>query len=251
MSMSYFKESALNDLRSTVAKNLDRYRTGDFLDYFESLADETRLLGGNYDLPSLAKIRIRTGDSELFDVENSILVYEALATLTPSQAREERIWAYLCHFDLLEYVRTRWPIPANDDKAVGHILTHFFAKSSRDLERNNAVSRLWWMGMIAARVDGLTHDEVLRVLMYRSDVRANIIERPTTGSSSNIFSGIIRKLKTSYDGKRSLYVRETFRAFMKEINGDGGVVLLDALSPQRVDKLLESIVSDRLKLGDL
>ncbi len=171
-----------------------------------------------------------------------------ILSLNPLQAREERIWAYLCHFDGLEYMRARWPIPDDDKEAVKHILTHYFATSARAIERDNGISRLWWMGFIANRAQGLKLAEALKVLMYRADVRANIIERPTTSASVPVFSAILRQLKSSFGGKKHLHEREYFRACMKEINSVGGVQLLDSLGSGHLDNLMKSIISSRLGL---
>ena len=253
MSIRYLREAALENLRSSVAKNLERYRTTGFEDYFSDVDASTRELKGNFKsgLKKLGALKSPQSRTDLFDVENSSLAYEALKKLTPIQAREERIWAYLCHFDCLDYVRKRWPIPSDDEAAVKHILTHFFAKSLRATERDNALSRLWWMGMIAGRAEGVSREDTLEVLMYRADVRANVIERPTTGTSVPVFSAVVRQLKASFDGKKILHERAHFRAFMKEINSAGGVLLLDSLGKARLDGLMKEIISVRLGLNEV
>ncbi|MDO9151888.1 MAG: DUF6339 family protein, partial [Methylotenera sp.] len=89
-------------------------------------------------------------------------------------ARDERVWVRLTHIELLHYSRTRWPIPNKDEAAIAHIQKHFFARSARGIERDNAVSRLWWMATVASKVEGLKAAEALEALLFQSDVRANI-----------------------------------------------------------------------------
>ena len=60
--------------------------------------------------------------------------------MTPYLARDARIWCYLTHTYLLEYSRNRWPIPADDEKAVKHIVSHFFTKGVRGFERDIVIS---------------------------------------------------------------------------------------------------------------
>jgi hypothetical protein len=248
--MRYFKEATLDKLRASVEKNLALYRNGEFSDFVVPVDEVSRPLAGEFDEDVLRNLNSPTHD-ELFDAENSLLLFDAFKLLTPLQAREERIWAYECHTRCLDYVRNRWPIPENDERAVKHIQTHFFAPTLRAIERDNGLSRLWWMGMIASRAEGITRENALKILMFRTDVRANLIERPTTSAGINVFSAVLKKLKESYDGKRILYQREVNRRFMKEINSIGGVKLLDSLSAEMLDNLMDEIVTNRLGLAEV
>src|SRR5204863_7470660 len=131
-----------------------------------------------------------------------------------------------------------------------HIGTHFFASSQRQLERDNVAGRLWWMGHLCARVPDLKLKESLDVLLHRSDVRANIIERPTTAQSIPVFSALLLKLAKSYAGKQKLFERKVFRALMVKLNGLGGYKLLDALDIRTVETFLSEIIEKDLKLSE-
>lgn len=111
-----------------------------------------------------------------------------MSELSPYEARDERLWAHITHTHMLEYARKRWPIPEDPVAAVGHIRAHFFAKEQRQIERDNAASRLWWMAHLCGRVRGLELSDTLKVFLYRTDVRASIIERPTVSQNRNLFS---------------------------------------------------------------
>jgi len=220
--LKYLRESALTEFRDSIGYNLESYISGNFEEFFD-YEDFARELKGDFDLDKLKNLKKPKDKKNLYDAENSKLVFETLKNLTPLQAREERFWAFLCHFDCLGYVRERWPIPdKSSEKQIKHIQTHFFAASSRGLERDNAISRLWWMGYIASQAKGIELEEALAVFLHETDVRANVIERPTTSTSANVFSAILQVLKTSYNGKKLLHNRANFRPFMKEINRIGG-----------------------------
>ena len=45
------------------------------------------------------------------EVENCMIIFNAMGNLTHYLARDERLWIYLVHTKLLEYARKRWPIP--------------------------------------------------------------------------------------------------------------------------------------------
>lgn len=246
--LRYLRQSHLSELRKSILTNLPRYRSGDFDDVFAG-EEYSREIEGDFSLKDLSKLK-HPKDGKLFDAVNSELVYVALESLTPHQATEERLWAHQCHFECLDYVRTRWKIPDDDEAAVGHINTHFFASNSRGVERDNGISRLWWMGLIASRAKGFELREALDVLMFRTDVRANIIERPTTSSSVNVLSALLRALKTSLDGKKLLHERKHLRELMKEINSVGGVRLLETLDGKALDQMMNTIIKNRLGLAE-
>jgi len=152
------------------------------------------------------------------------------------------MWIYLTHVNLVNYTRNRWPIPEEDEKAVNHIRTHFFVNGVRGIERDNAASRLWWMAYISSRCQTLSLKDALQCLLFRTDVRANIIERPTTAQNPLLLSAILTKLNESYHGDQGLFERDKFRDFMIELNLLGGVKLLDSLDKYTIDKIVASLV---------
>jgi len=250
MKARYLKRATLEELRESVPDNIEIYRSGsfphlnaDFSKFFEAAfnVDETRI--GTFLVPDTA--------GQLFEEHNCLACYEALPGLTPYEARDERLWAYLTHTLLLEYTRRRWQIPVEDEAAVAHIRQHFFAKDKRAVERDNAASRLWWMAYLCQRVPQLSMPEALQVLLYRSDVRANIIERPTASQSIVVFSAVLNKLHASYTGQKKLFDRSVFRPFMIRINSIGGVKLLDCMSEQQMSELIDRVVETDLGLASI
>jgi Family of unknown function (DUF6339) len=192
MKLRFLKERALEELRRSVKENLARYRNGEF-DYLSSDPSLSFESGVDVDVSALSELKPPKG-AELFESENCAIFLAALKKLTPYEAADERLWTMLSHTAMLEHGRARWPIPTKDDDAVSHIETHFFAPTQRALERDNVASRLWWMGHLCARIEGLSIQDGLDALLHRADVRANIVERPTTGQSIPVFSAILRKL---------------------------------------------------------
>ena len=95
------------------------------------------------------------------------------------------------------------------------------------------------MASLCDRTDGLSLEEALACLLYQSDVRANIVERPTTSQNIRIFSAILKKLHDSYKNDKKLFERDRFREVMKWLNLAGGVKLLGALPEIKVMRILE------------
>lgn len=249
MKLRILRDASVVSLRKNIGENLDQYRTGEF--GYLSL-DSTQF----HELPvvsndgGLALVKNSVGENH-FEVDNCLAVHSYLAGLSPYDARDERLWCHLTHTIFLDYTRQRWPIPSDDNKAIAHISTHFFASSNRQVERDNAVSRLWWMAHLCTRVNGATQKEALEAFLFRSDVRANIIERPTVAQSTNVFSLILRALISSAAGKKALFERTAFRRVMVELNSVGGFKLLDALPEQELDLIFADVVHKRANIPAL
>lgn len=239
MSLLYLKDKTLLDLKGKIANNLESYRTGSF----SFLAEDTSLTR-ELDIECDLSISLKDPENttELYEPENCLAIYEALKNLTPYDARDERIWAYLSHVTFLEHSRKRWPIPADNVQAIKYIDTHFFANTSRQIERDHVISRLWWMAHLCSRVEGLPHDECLRVFLFKSDVRAGIVERPTMSQSLNLFSVMLHGLNASMKDDQSLFERQKFRKVIGDLNSIGGFKLLDVLPKAELQKIFTRVV---------
>ena len=249
MKLRFVRERALAELRNSIGDNLERYRSGKF---DELSVDPTLSFESGIAIKEniLNNLRAPKGDKN-YDSENCAVMLDALGDLQPYEAADERLWVMLSHTLLLKHARVRWPIPRKQADAVSHINTHFFAFKQRQIERDNVASRLWWMGHLCSRVQGLGLKASLEVMLHKSDVRANIIERPTTGQSIPVFSAVIRKLEKSYKGQQKLFERKTFRNLMIKLNGLGGYKLLDALDSKSVEGFIEKIITDELKIAQV
>ncbi|RWO60519.1 DUF6339 family protein [Mesorhizobium sp.] len=249
MKARYLKLNTLEDLRNNISDNLEAYRIGNFafLESDPALSFEHEV---EIDSEILARLHAPSG-GQYFEAENCATLYAALKELSPYEARDERFWVYLSHTALLAHGRARWPIPADDREAARHISKHFFARDKRQIERDNVGSRLWWMAHLCARIDSLDQKEALEAFLYRSDVRANLIERPTTSQAIALFGALLGKLVLSYKGERALFERSTFRRLMMEVNSVGGYKLLDCLSADNVDVIVNGIILSKLELSKL
>ena len=73
-----------------------------------------------------------------------------------------------------------------------------------------------------ARLDPVEAGEIL---FERTDVRAQLIERPATASNIRLAAEITSALRS----ERGLIERQPFRRWMIALNQLGGIILLDAL----------------------
>lgn len=236
MKARLLKGSKVKMLSTSVPDNLQRYRDGNF-DFLREDPSSYYEIDLEIDESKLSKIDCDKQNHR--EVENCVEAFSAMKKISLYMARDERLWIYLTHTTLLEYTRKRWPIPTDDAKAIQHIKNHMFVVGARGFERDNSASRLWWMASLCSRVSGMSLKQSLTCLLHQYDVRANIIERPTTSQSIQIFSAILKKLNDSYKGNKTLFQRDKFRSVMKELNLRGGVKLLGALQEQEISSILE------------
>jgi hypothetical protein len=234
------REALVYDLTREIETNIEKYRNGDF-QYLTS--DGSNFIETEYEINTQELNKIKTINGDFNEVQCCLGAFNGLPNISAYLARDQRLWVYLTHIVLLDYTRHRWPIPQDKERAVKHIKKHFFASGARGIERDNAISRLWWMASICSKVEGLTLEKSLTAFLFQSDVRANIVERPTTSQNVVLLSTVIRKLDQSYQGDRELYGREKFRTVMKELNLQGGIKLLEVLEPKEVERIVTRCAS--------
>ena len=240
--LRYYTSETLEHLRQTIISRLDWYYapTGPL----PSSASLGSMRESQLAEPMLAdKLILDTKQPSKTDVDNALLVYDALSGLTSHQASIERMWVYLCHSDCPRYVATRWinRRPEKDEDAVREVRNHFFAVGNRALIRDNGVSRLWWLGKIAHDVAPDNPHEFLTILLHRQDVRSALIERPSVSMNRRVLRGIYLVMREHWAGSGAdspLFEREAFRSWMVALNRRGGVILLDALAEQPLHRLL-------------
>lgn len=239
MNARFLKASKMRELASKIQDNIEIYRSGNF-DFIAN--DPEYYFESETKITEEVLASVTCTDTDLNEVDSCIKVYFGVGQISEYLARDERLWVYLTHTTMLDYARKRWPIPSDPEKAIKHIRAHFFCSGARGIERDNAASRLWWMASLCNRCAEIPLKDSLACFLHQSDVRANIVERPTTSQNVRIFNAILQRLHASLCGDKTLYGREQFRLFMKNLNLQGGVKLLAALPDKKVEEILDECV---------
>lgn len=247
MNLHVVKRSLVAELRDHVDQNLDRYLTGNFDDIllpeYVIPVKDTEV---NLDL--FSKLNPTSGGE--VDVQNSLIAFEALKGMNRYLARDERLWVWLTHGPCLEYARKRWLVPGADkSKLKSQVRDHFFAAGARGFERNNAIACLWWWAEIVSHYPNADLETALQVFLHQTDVRASIIERPT--SSQSAFPAIMNVLIEKYnsDERSSFFKREkghtaVYRRWLTEINRHGGARFYEVLPEVEVTSLFRKLAED-------
>ncbi len=251
MTLHYYRQAIVDDYFGRVEVNLDWYYepNGQAPKAKEKYTTRSAPIEAR-DLSDLLKPQ-DAKPSET-DADNALLFYEALNELSPHQATDERLWAYLCHNSCSAYVAWRWlgRRPGGSEAAVKKVRNHFFARrnGSRSLVRDNGVSRLWWLGYIAHQTDPQFPRSFLEILLHRQDVRSALIERPAVSMNLDVLKVIYSVMQEHWQqNPGDLFARETFRTWMVNINRRGGVVLLDALPEPALRALLRDEAAQALE----
>jgi hypothetical protein len=232
MSLKYLTDSFLARLRNTLPQNASHYTSAQpWLDKVAAGSKYCRETGVDVvSLPSL----IVSGRPE-DDGDNSVLLYGALAKLTPNQASEERLWAFLSHVTYLPYMVARW-----GTSNIGIIEDRFFLKGGGigSLVRNG-IARLWWSGYLTYEPKRSDPFELTRVLFSKQDIHTGLLQR-SLGKSP-----IIRRATLEYLSGNSEKIEKlgswsrVVQKMMRDLNTAGGVYLLDALVPSQIHKIFD------------
>lgn len=228
----YVSEAVADDLLAHVEENIERYCTGDFRDLADSGGWELHL-SAQMDPEPLGKLDpARTPQAE---INNSLHVWQALPSLTPALAAQNRVWTRLSHVECLDYARRRWLEHARNGTEVKAIRTHFFANTLTRYRDDNAISRLWWNAHIAHEIWPENPENALGLLLKSADIRQALVERPWITSRRPVARGIFRLM----EARPSVMREENFRELMITINRLGAGIAFEVLSDGQIDKFLE------------
>jgi hypothetical protein len=177
-------------------------------------------------------------DEKQSDAKNCEFIYSAMKNLSPAEATDDRLWVTLCFIQFNPYVLSRWKLAGN---ARGKIIkNHWTFQGSKPLTRDNALSRLWWMGHIASQIDGWSSQDVFEILFNNSDYRQSLVDRSGSTSNIKVVSAILSITKFAF-AKNIEFKRAPFRRFMEEVNFISGRSNLSALALTDIINILQPI----------
>ncbi|TWI11983.1 DUF6339 family protein [Aerolutibacter ruishenii] len=224
----YVGQQTADLLADSVDENLERYSSLGF-DDLEASGDWRIPLSVHGDLALLNGLNPEKGQEA--EVHNSMLVGRALANLTPSLARENRIWIRLSHVEALSFARARWLTGIHQETLAKAVRTHFFASTWTGCRDDHAISRLWWNHHIASKICSDEPEAVLSLILSRADLRANLVERSRVGTRLQLSRAIVSELRDN-DALRSS--EPQFRKFMKLLNAQGAGQYVEVWSEDKL-----------------
>lgn len=226
----FLRDAHLERLRQNIGPNRKKYSLDQpwLADYFGA---EAWQLQSSIELPEGTELKLPSSKTEVFDLENTRILFTALKHLTPIQAADERFWGYLSHVTYWEYMRKRWPAEQYAEKRFSQNIQErycFMSDRPRALIRNG-IARLWWCGYSSH--DELRKDpfELTAVLLKNLDVTQSILERAFSRNPT-VTRAVLDVLLEREKAGKPFYLRDRIRDLAKYLVQIGGVTIIDALS---------------------
>ncbi|MBO8161846.1 MAG: hypothetical protein H0Z24_09470 [Thermosipho sp. (in: Bacteria)] len=235
MKVRYLREAYLAQLKSNILSNIELYKQDEpwISHYFK---ETSFFLETNISVDEIELIEPQ-GPDQLYDLENTRIIYDAFKHLNISQAIDERLWTYLTHEIFWKYMRVRWPVE-NKSNPDRFIRERYFFMSNRDRALiRNGISRLWWYGYITYDGSRSNPYELTKILLKKQEIAQNLLEN-SFSRNQMITKTILSVLADMENMNKPLPRREQFRELMRYINWLGGVTLLDALNENDIEQII-------------
>jgi len=241
--LNFLKQNSLDRLLANIVSNQDRYaEDSSWLGAYFSGANWSQ--ESNISLTESITLRLPKSKLVHFDLENTRAVYSALKHLTPLQAADPRLWAYMTHVTHWDYMRQRWPVEQYIGKpGLKEIIQsrYFFMSDRSRAPLRNGIARLWWYGYCS--YDETLDDpfQLTDALLKKLDATQNILEN-AFGKNNQVTQAILRVLLEREKEGKAFYVRKRVRDLAHYIVQIGGVTIIDALDEAE----LREIVSGKI-----
>jgi hypothetical protein len=241
MNLLFLSQTSVTNLKERVPETQDKYLSGQAA----TLLASAQIVQSKIQVDEPPDLTLPEAD-DLKDAVNARRVYQWLHSLSPVQACDDRVWAYLTHGVYSDYTFRRWPIDKTAD-VVTRICERYFVEGQglASLVRNS-IARLWWFGY-------LTYDEksagdrfeLTDVLLSLQDIQVAFLER-AIGRSRRILRTALKVWKERLERVDDIKGKgRAVQVWARLIRLHGAVALLDSL-PQRD---LENLVRTKLAIA--
>jgi len=241
MQLKYFREGAMQRIKKAVY-NIKDYYLKDKVWVKEYFDNEDWKVTSNI---SVDKFNLMIPDDDNnYDINNVKIIYDAMKTLKPYQANEERVWSYLTHVNCWDYMRKRWPVENYLDneksnfKNTIHERYFFKSKAKRSLIRNG-LSRLWWFGYMTYDENKNNPFSLTEIMLARQDIAESIMGR-SFSNNPKIVKALLSVLEERVDQGFDLPRRDVIRDLCKFLSHRGGASLIDAFDIKEIKNELSA-----------
>lgn len=229
MYLGFFTEDAYDRLLDAVDENKEKYLEGDnwVSSYF---ANGVEWYGVSSQQVGKFKPYFSENKNEE-DYINAINLYEAYK-ITPLQATNKYMWAYMCHVDddCRKYMRHRWSNSKPEQR-------YFVPNESMGLYYFNGLSRLWWCVHLTYDPDSNNHYELTKILFENQMLGKDLLDTLNRTNSKRM-KGIllaIRDFKNEIDPGET--ITDYFRKCKKKLNYYAAVSVFDFLDCDDIRKI--------------
>lgn len=238
MKLTFISDQTLIDLRTNYEEYKTYYYEADnewFDHYFK---EDGRVLESNieFEFPELNMDQ----DVSLSDRENVKIIYDALKHLNIAQATQERLWSGFAHLQLREFMfyRLRKERQCKNDKRMNTAI--FFKNGNKRSLFVHILARLWWVGYMTYDESNKENPYWLTDFFCEKDfsARAVVFFSSNFTSNRNITIAILRAIYKLQKERGISIKRDHFVQATKYLNVVGGAMILDMLSCEEVEEML-------------
>ena len=243
MKLNFMSANEIVTIKANFASYMPYYINNDKEGMLRRLHNENALQPSHIECDDfLPQLDMKSSNYDASDLQNIQVIYEALKdVITPSIACDERFWAGLAHDYLWEYVQYRRKNELTTNNPAAVELSYFFTYGGKRSAHIHCISRLWWAGFLTYdNANTKNHFELTKVIFswaFPSNILLMSSSNMTT--NKNLLLGVLRSLKKRQEhGEKP----ERYRMVeaLKYLNGMGAVTLVDMLSSDEVEQLVDS-----------
>lgn len=231
MKLNCFSTEFVAQLKSAAATSLKSY-AGTNKWVLDSATAGNHLKETGIEVKSLPDLK-NPSEADLADAENAQKVHEALRHLSPLQAMDERLWAYMTHIQYWDYMRARWP--ASTHGAL--VDRYLFAGTGFGTLVRNGIARLWWFGHVTWDPSRKNAYEMTEIMLQNQDVQQALLQR-SFGKSRPVLHAILDHIKANQSTVYAEAIGTKIKKKAKMLNVLGGVLLLDAMPRSDIHEFL-------------
>lgn len=239
MSQKIFSNIFIDELRRGLKgnKNISLYEKRNFV-----FSDENVLVNPKV---NTVEVKFLSPDKKgNHDFENAKIIHEAYKTLTPTQATDVRLWAYLAHIPFWDYMKKRFPIEKQPNRKKGsYILEHWFVDgiSPQNFIRHG-IALLWWGAHLTFDPKRKDPYELTQELFSMLDYTRTLI--PGIQGRNQNFSRALMEFVLENEKVFSKYKETKIRLLMRKLNYIGGYKSLPSISKDEIKTIFGSYTSE-------
>lgn len=249
--LHFIDDKILEDMKNEIESNVDLYKqpTPWCEDLLEIELDK-------FEKP--VELKIIGGDRGEYDLENAILLYEALKDLPYTVVTNENYWAFLTHTVYWDYMRNRWPIEAAQKDLLSFVQTRYMFNSKNKRYYRNGLSRLWlYVALTYDQSNTIDPYFYTRIMMKNQDLAGLILETTTVSRNFIALKATLEtfqridRLEEHGEIEKIRNKREFTRDIMKQVNIIGAITIWDSLTHEEASSKLWKFVGKRLRVMQL
>lgn len=194
------------------------------------------------DLKDIAASGLELKDPELpgktNDFENAVMIFEEWKNITPTQATDHRLWAYLCHVPFMDFLRKRRPIEKQEElKLKQYVLDHWFVDNpGPSAFKTNDIYLFWWGPHVTYDKEREDPYELTRELFSMLDYTRHLL--PGYQGRNRDFTHAVLEFVIENPELFSRHKEAKVRFIMRKLNFVAGYRALATLSKQDIKELI-------------